>query len=158
MKKLLIILATIAVSANSVFAGDKPLIDPELAKVEIGLAKQKSEECNNALNIYAKMECGNNIRKKLRKDGKIRGTEEYFEKHYAKLNFAALEKLFKKLTEQQQTARKSLDILEDNDREYGELSKEDLQSEISWIESRLARMQKDMTRQKEKKLHYGEIK
>ena len=70
------------------------------------------------------------------------------------LNFEKLEQLLKKLREQQNTARRSYNAMYDQDRQLGEVSKEDLQTEMIWIESRLAKIQKANTKAKEKSIKY----
>ena len=92
------------------------------------------------------------IRKEYRKKGKIRGTEEYCELNYIDLSFKELEKTFKKMGIQKKTARYSYDAMYDEDLQLGEVTKEDLQTELMWVESRLARMQKAKVDRMEKSL------
>ena len=104
-------------------------------------------------NPVKKFKCGNDVRNKYEQQGKIRGTEAYCEVNYIHLNFSELEKLFKKLKQQQKTARSSMDLMWD-DELPGEVTKEDLQTEIMWVDSRLTGMQKEKIKKMEKSIKH----
>ena len=87
----------------------------------------------------------------------MRGSEAYCEKKYAGLEFKELEAVWKSLKADQKTARRSLLIMEDEDWELGEVTKEDLETEIQWVESRLAGMQRAASRKIEKNLNYQDL-
>jgi hypothetical protein len=136
------------------WALDKPIIDPELKRTEEKI-RQETEECSKTeKGPRAVIKCGKKVRKKHRSEGKIRGTEEYCEINYNNLNFEQLEQRLKQLRKQQRTARYSYDAMYEEDRQLGEVTKEDLQTEMLWIESRLARMQRTKRQKEEKKIEY----
>lgn len=152
----IIFLAIIFLSAN-LYAAEKPLIDPAFKEVEAEIEKKKKAECNKIKNIYNRMQCGKKLMVAARKEGKMRGSEEYCEKKYTDLDFKALESLLKKLKTGQKTARQSLNVMEDEDRQLGEITKEDLETEIQWVESRLAKMQREGTHKIKKGLRYQDL-
>lgn len=152
----LIILAILFMPAN-LYAAEKPLIDPAYKEVEAKIEKKKKAECNKIKNIYNRMQCGKKLLVAARNEGKMRGSEEYCEKQYADLDFKKLKALWIKLKESQKTARRSLNVMEDEDRQLGEITQEDLQTEIEWVESRLAQMQKDGTKNIKKGLRYKDL-
>ena len=139
------------ISYSLSWAFDKPLVDPKFIKIDEDI-NRVTEECMKKHKSPAKkFECGTDLRNKYEKEGKIRGTEEYCEVNYVNLGFNELENLFKKLKRHQRTARSSLNLMWD-DELPGEVTKEDLQTEIIWIESRLARMQKKKIKNLEKSI------
>ena len=154
MKNRIISIIFLVITSYSLsWAIDKPLIDPEFKKIDEKIEKER-EECKILKKPYARITCAKEIRKHYRVEGKIRGTEEYCEANYIDLNFEQLEQLLKRLREQQNMARPSYDAMYDQDRQLGEVSKEDLQTEMIWIESRLARIQKANIKEKEKSIKY----
>ena len=151
--KIISIIAFIIVSYNLSWAIDKPLIDPEYKKIDEEINSVTKDCMSRQKNPLKKLECGRDLRNKYEQEGKIRGTDEYCEINYGTKNFNQLEELFKKLKNQQETARSSIDLMWKDDL-AGEVTKEDLQTEIMWIESRLARIQKDNIKAKEKSIKY----
>jgi len=150
--KIILIIGLVIISYSLSWALDKPLIDPEFKKVQNEI-KKLSEECREKeKKPYSRFNCHNRVKKTFKVEGKIRGTEEYCEFNYISLSFNELEKLFRKLKTQQKTARNSQDLFLDDDRQRGEVTKEDLQTELMWVESRLARMQKAKVDRMEKSL------
>ena len=154
IKNIISIIAVIFLSCGVAWATDKPLIDPQFKQVQEKI-KQLTGECRKReKKPYSRFNCHNRVKKSFRVEGKIRGTEEYCEVNYSNQNFGQMKNLFKKLIDQQKTARHSQDIFLNDDRQFGEVTKEDLQTEIMWIESRLARMQRAKTDRDEKSLKY----
>ena len=149
--KIILIIGLVIIGFSLCWALDKPLVDTENKKIDEEI-KRVTEECmNKEKSPVIKFKCGDDIRKKYEQQGKIRGTEEYCEFNYISLSFNELEKLFRKLKTQQKTARSSMDLMWD-DELPGEVTKEDLQTELMWVESRLARMQKAKVDRMEKSL------
>ena len=151
--RIISIIALVIISYSLSWALDKPLIDPEFKKTEEKI-KQLTIECEKKETKRSKrFNCKHKVLNKYEQEGKIRGTDEYCEINYSNKNFVQLEELFKKLRNQQKTARSSMDLMW-NDELPGEVTKEDLQTEIMWVESRLAKIQKANIRAKEKSIKY----
>ena len=152
--RIILTIFSVIISYSLSWALDKPLIDPEFKKTEVKI-EQETKECSKAeKGPRAVIKCGKKTRKKYRAEGKMRGTEEYCETNYIDLNFGQLEQRLKRLREQQKTARYSSNAMYYEDRQLGEVSKEDLQTEMIWIESRLAKIQKANIKAKEKSIKY----
>jgi biopolymer transport protein ExbD len=152
-----IILLVFFFIAAPLFAAEKPLVDSAFKKVEEAIEKEKKTSCGKIKNIYNKIQCGKKLVVAAKKEGKMRGSEEYCEKNYTQHDFKELEALLKELSKGQKTARRSLNVMEDGDRQLGELTKEDLQTEIEWVESRLARMQKSGNKKIQEGMNYKDI-
>lgn len=135
------------------FAVDNPLIDSEFKKINQAMEAEK-KECHKFKNPMKGANCVKSIRTKYRRAGDIRGTKEYCEKHYSNKEFKELQSLLILYREQQKTARHADDAFYGQDRQLGEVTKEDLQTELLWIETRLARMQNAQTDEKEKGIKF----
>ena len=141
MNKHILFFVVIFFSISSAYALEKPLIDPEFKKVDQAMVDRKvycRKKEKTKLNTIKVMECSMAYRKKLREEGKIRGTKEYCEFNYSKLSFDELIQFKKKLKVQQKTARDSYCVFFDGDRLPGEVTKQDLQTEMGWIQDRIA--------------------
>jgi len=143
MKKYIPFFVVMFFSVSSAYAVlDKPLVDPEYEKVDQAMDKHweycRKKEKNPARGI----ECGQACRKKFREEGKIRGTEEYCEINYNNLTFEQLIQTKKKLKVQQKTARDSYCVFFDGDKLPGEVTQQDLQTEMNWIQHKIATIHK----------------
>jgi hypothetical protein len=105
----------------------KPIIDEEFKRYELEMKSVTKECMKKEKNIMKKMNCGDAFSDELRKQGKLRGTEEYCRKHYGHLKYDQLLKLWEKKREQRSKARDPLDRLP------GELSSEMFRAEESWL-------------------------
>lgn len=152
-RKITIVIALVIISYSLSWALDKPLIDPEYKKIDEAIKKTTEECMSKQKNPLKKLECGRDLKNKFEQEGKIRGTDEYCEANYTELNLQGLEKLLKELRQQQKNARSSLNLMWD-DEKLGEVTKEDLQTEMIWVESRLAKMQKANVQKMEKSIKY----
>lgn len=139
---LFFVIMFFSVSSASYAVLDKPLIDPEFEKVDRAINKRQEYCRKKEKNPGRRMECWQTYWDKFSEEGKMRGTEEYCEFHYNKLNFDELIKLKKKLKSQQKTARDSYCVFYDDDRLPGEVTKQDLQTEMFWIQDKIANIHK----------------
>lgn len=144
MKKYILFFVVIFFTASCAYAAlDKPLVDPEFKKIDEKI-QRKEDACftklkeSKSVSFYALKDCMGSMEKELREEGKIRGTQEYCEFHYNKLSFDELIKLKKKFKSQQKTARDSYCVFYDDDRLPGEVTKQDLQTEMGWIQDKVA--------------------
>lgn len=138
MKKYILFFVVIFFSISSAYALEKPLVDPEFEKVDQAIEKHWKYCRKKEKNPAKYMACGEASWDKFREEGKIRGTEEYCEFNYSKLGFDELIKLKKKFKFQQKTARDSYCVFFDGDKLPGEVTKQDLQTEMGWIQDRIA--------------------
>jgi len=138
MKKYIPFFVVIFFSISCAYALEKPLVDPEFKKVDQAIEKHWEYCDKKEKNPARYMECGGACRIKFRKEGKIRGTEEYCEFHYNKLSFDELIKHKKKLKVQQKTARDSYCVFYDGDKLPGEVTQQDLQTEMNWLQHKIA--------------------
>ncbi len=113
--------------------------DPELAKVEKEM-KEKQKPCKQIKNYMRKSDCTSKVRSEFYAKGLVRGTEQYVDLHYVDLPNQALIDTRKALIELKEQARTDNDAT--FDREPGELSEEDLASEIQHIEVEMGRRAK----------------
>jgi len=139
MKKYILFFVVMFFSISSAYAAlDKPLIDPEFEKVDRAIDKRQEYCRKKEKNPGRRMECWQTYWDKFSEEGKMRGTEEYCEFHYNKLSFDELIKLKKKLKVQQKTARDSYCVFYDGDKLPGEVTKQDLQTEMNWLQHEIA--------------------
>ena len=127
---------------------DKPIIDEEYRVYEQEIDRVTDECMRSTKNIMRKLKCGNELREKYQKEGKLRGTDEYCKKHYGHLGFKDLGNTLKKLKNQRRIARIRL-----KDSIPGEVTEEMFMVEEFWVESRLAKLQKERTVKTEKKVY-----
>lgn len=159
MKCFLVFMSTFFLYAVGICnALEKPLIDPEQKKIDEAIDKNDAKCFEISKNPGLQLECAKKLRYKYQDAGKMRGSEEYCEKHYKNLSFKELESLFRKFKQQQKTARGSYKVFSRGDRKPGEVTKEDLQTEIVWIESQLARRQEQAYQREKKKLNIIKVK
>jgi hypothetical protein len=105
-----------------------PIIDEEFKRHELEIEKVTDECMKKEKNFMKSMECGKDFRNKYRKQGKLRGTEEYCRKHYNHLKYEKLLTLWEKRKEQRSKARRvSLNRLP------GELDSEIFRAEEHWL-------------------------
>ena len=140
MNKHILFFIIIFFSISSVHALEKPLVDPEYKKIDEKIQKKENScfEKSESKSFFSINDCIRPLEKKLREEGKIRGTKEYCEFNYSKLSFDELIQFKKKLKVQQKTARDSYCVFFDGDRLPGEVTKQDLQTEMGWIQDRIA--------------------
>jgi len=150
-EKLVVIIGLVICCYGMTFAAAEPYIDPDYKKVAEAITLETETCMQKQKSPVKKFECGDDLRKKYEQEGKIRGTETYCKVNYRDLSFNELDKLFKKLRARQKTARSSMDVMFD-DQKPGEVTQEDLQTELIWIESRLAGIQKANIQKMEKDL------
>lgn len=143
MKKCILFFVVIFFSVSSAYAVlDKPLVDPEFKKVDQAINKRQAYCRKKEKNPGRRMDCWGTYWDKFREEGKMRGTEEYCEFHYNNLSFDELIKLKKKFKAQQKTARDSYCVFYDDDKLPGEVTKQDLQTEMGWIQDKIANIHK----------------
>ena len=114
-------------------------IDPELAKVEAEI-KKESQPCKVIKNPMRRSDCQSKVRQGFYAKGLVRGTEEYVQKHYEDLPTKDLIDKRQELIALKDEARS--DFSAQYDREPGELSREDLATEIQIIEVEMGRRAK----------------
>jgi hypothetical protein len=128
------------ISTNALGLGDQPLIDSEQKKIDEQM-NQKILECQNKHkkdDLVRRMGCGKQVRYEYQKRGVVRGTKEYFDAHYKKLDTPELLKLRENLTKQNEKARTVGETDSDpSGRKPGEITKELLRNEILDIELEL---------------------
>lgn len=140
MKLLTLILALVSIS---VFADEEDFtnypypFDVEFRAAKLQLENDESEACKD-LSFAKQGGCMSEIRNKVRQSGSLRGTSQYVEKHYVPLETEALESLFKVLRDDLKKARAYPPRNKDT---YGELSQDDINTELRYIEDELARRQ-----------------
>ena len=151
MRKKLTASIIIFLISVPVYALEKPLIDPEQKKIAEKIEKEQ-KKCDEIKNFARRMDCNAEIFKKYVDSGELRGTVEYCEKNYTNKSFDELKELLKNYRAQQKTAR--YEPMASEGRVPGEIYKEDLQTDLLWIETRLARMQNAQTDEKEKGIKF----
>ena len=127
---------------------DKPIIDEEFRTYEKEIDKVTNECMEKEKNPIKQMKCGDELLKKYRKEGKIRGTKEYCKKHYGNFGFDNLHSVWKNLKSQRRKAR-----INPNEKISGEVTEGMFMVEEFWVESRLAKLQKERTVKTEKKVY-----
>ena len=145
MKKyiLFFVIAVMFFSVSIAYAVlDKPLVDPEFEKVDRAIDKRQEYCRKKEKNPGRRMECWQTYWDKFREEGKMRGTEEYCEFHYNNLTFEQLIQTKKKLKVQQKTARDSYCVFYDCDKLPGEVTQQDLQTEMNWLQHKIATIHK----------------
>ena len=147
MRIFLIFLALFAFWCPCFAAPEKPFIDDEYKAVEEQMEFER-KECAARVKGYGKYQCADQIRAKYKKLGKIRGSDEYCEKHYTKLAFDQMENLLKEIKANMETAR----IARDGQHIKGEVTYDMFGVEETWIKIRLGGMQKVQRRELDKKL------
>jgi hypothetical protein len=93
------------------------------------------------------IDCVLKIREKYKCEGKLRGTDEYCKKKYGHLNANELRAVWKKLKEQRRKAR-----ISPAENIAGEVDEGMFMDEESWVEDRLAQLQKERTAAMEKEV------
>ena len=140
MLRIISALALIMIAVSAWALGDQPLIDPEQKKIDEEM-NQKISECQKKFqkeSVVRRLECGKQVRYEFQKKGVVRGTKEYFEVRYKKLNTPDLMKLRETLIRQKETARTVGETDSDpGGRKPGEITKELIQNEILDIELEL---------------------
>ncbi len=135
------------------FEEEKPLIDPVFKEVEEEIDRLEKENCAKVRNVIKKYNCQRKFGIQFRKAGKYRGTKEYCWKNYGDLSFSQLEKLRKRFLKERETARPYMDLLDYEDGQPGEVTKEDLQVEIFFIEDKLEKMHRKKMDEMERSLN-----
>ena len=131
---------------------DKPIIDDHFKKVEIELDSVQKKCMKNEKNVIKKMDCGNELRAKYEKQGKIRGTKEYCRKNYENLTFSELREIRNGLSQQRRKARRN-----PLEREIGEVTESDFMTEQFWVEEKLSGMQRSKIKEDEKKMNVIDV-
>ncbi len=142
----------------SAFEEEKPLIDPVLKEVDEEIDRLEEENCSKIKNVIKNINCERKIWIQFEKEGKFRGTKQYCWKNYSDLSFSQLEQLRKKLLKEQKTARPYMDLIDYEDRQPGEVTKESLQVEIFWIEDKLEKIHRKKMDEIERKLNIKTIR
>lgn len=136
MKRIVIFTLILGCLFTSVWASEdwstKPIIDEEFKRYELEIKSVTRDCMKKEKNIMKKMNCGDAFSEELRKQGKLRGTEEYCRKHYGHLKYEELFKLWEKRREQRIKARGA-----SYKRLPGELSSEIFKAEESWLHLKL---------------------
>lgn len=156
MKRIFISFFLLVFCSVSSWAMDKPLIDIKLKETEAQINEEQQKCAEKETNLIKRYDCMDKISLQYEQQGEIRGTERYCEVNYIKYDFSRLKELHKKLHQQQKNARSSLDLMS-GDRQKGEVTKQDLQTEIQWIEAVLSKMQRVQTSEKAKSLQFKTI-
>jgi hypothetical protein len=112
---------------------EKPHIDKELLSIENEIAQIREECVGKTTKISEKLKCGKQERDKYQSEGKIRGTEEYCHAHYRSLDISGLRELKAKIKTEWKLARQPLVT----ERERGELTKSNFETEMRWIDLRI---------------------
>jgi|JI10StandDraft_1071094.scaffolds.fasta_scaffold163327_2 hypothetical protein len=86
-------------------------------------------------NIGLYIKCKDQLIDKYQDEGLFEGTKQYAEKNYSNLDNEALHQKMIELMERRKTARTYVDSQDDHT--PGELTKEDYNSEISWVQGEL---------------------
>jgi hypothetical protein len=110
--------------------------DPELAKVEQEL-EEKYKPCDKHKHPMAAVECEAKVRHPFYVEGRIRGTGNYVDLHYGDLPTPELQEKLKELQALKERARPKYDA--QFDRVPGEISEEDLASEIRLVQVELGK-------------------
>lgn len=156
MKKIIIVVTVILFLGGVVWAeenySDKPIIDEQFKKIELDIKRVTTECIKKEKNAIKRMKCGEELKENYKKQGKLRGTDEYCKKHYGGLTFSELRKVWKDLKQQRRKAR-----IDPFDSVPGEVTEGKLMVEEFWVESRLAGMQKANTNKIEKSLNYKNL-
>jgi hypothetical protein len=144
MLKILYLIVSVAIFLGGAWASedwsDKPIIDEQFREVEIAIKEVTTNCRKNEKNVIKRLKCGDSAWKKYEKEGELRGTEEYCRKHYGRLNFDELYKIWKNLKQQRSLAR-----INPEDDVPGEVTEVMFRIEEHWVESRLAQLQKERT-------------
>jgi hypothetical protein len=149
MRKLLFVVC-LMVLVKPAFALDsdyleKPFIDEEFETYDVEIKKVRSECFEKAKTVKDRLECGNDIKEKYKAEGKLRGTNEYCHAHYRKYDYKGLQQLRRKLHDAKKKARfnpgrgKKLP---------GEITKNDFDIELGWIDIRLLEMREELSKKK----------
>ena len=140
MVRIISAMVLVMITASAWALGDQPLIDPEQKKIDEEI-NQKIAECQKKLkkeDVIRRLECGKRIDYEYQKKGVVRGTKEYFEARYKKLSTPELSKLKEGLGRQREKARTFSETQSDpGGKKLGEVTKDDLDSEIQQIEFEL---------------------
>lgn len=128
---------------NIAFAERSPYIDPEMKEIEHAMNLEVKACKDKAKGVPKKLACLPKAQEKYSAKYVYRGTEEYCEKHYSKLNKKELEKLFDELLENSKQARKSRPINAYTDKaQEGELFETDFGVELRWLNNKLVAIQR----------------
>ena len=140
MRRIILAILLTFIAASAWALGDQPLIDPAQKKIDEEM-NQKIAECQKKYKkeeVVRRLECGKQVRYEYQKKGVVRGTKEYFEVRYKKLNSPDLTKLRETLVRQKETARTVGETDSDSGgRKPGEITKEVIQNEILDIDLEL---------------------
>jgi hypothetical protein len=112
---------------------EKPYVDKELQSIEIEIAQIRKECMSKTKKMSEKLKCGKKERDKYQSEGQIRGTKEYCHLHYITLDISGLRELKRKIKNEWERARQPLPT----EREKGELTKSNLETEMQWIDLRI---------------------
>lgn len=110
--------------------------DPDLAKVEQEI-EEKYKLCDKHKNPMAEMDCREEVRHPFNAAGRVRGTGNYVDLHYVDLSTPELQAKLTELRALQERARPQ--EAAKFDRVPGELSEEDVVSEINLVENELGK-------------------
>ena len=110
--------------------------DPELAKVEQEI-EEKEKSCAHLKNIMALMQCEEKVRHPYYTKGLVRGLANYVDRVYVDLGTPELVAKLEELEALRTRARTKFDAK--HDRVPGEVSDEDLTSEIRFVQMELGR-------------------
>lgn len=127
MKRGLLLLLLLAM-AISVQARDYPT-DPEWAKVEEEIEKEKKRRCGKIKSTFEELDCRGEVIDDYTDKGVYRGSEEYADKHYKPLEDQALFDKWRELKEQHEKARRFV-----SSPKPGELDKRMLENEQGYIQ------------------------
>ena len=110
--------------------------DPELVKVEEEIV-EKEKACAHLKNIMALMQCEEKVRQPYYTEGRVRGIANYVDRVYVGLETPDLVAKLKELQGLRTRARTNFDA--QHDRVPGEITDEDLTSEIRFVQMELGR-------------------
>lgn len=110
--------------------------DPEWAKVEQEM-EEKYKTCDKHKNPMARSDCQAKVRHPFYAEGRVRGIGNYVDLHYVDLPTPELQEKLKELQALKERARPKYDA--QFDREPGEISEEDLASEIRLVQVELGK-------------------
>ena len=138
MRRLLMVLCVVclAVPVEAKLKKGPWPTDPDLAKVEQEI-KEKYKPCDKHKNPMAEMDCREKARHPFYAAGRVRGTGEYVDLHYVDLPTPELQEKMTELRTLKERARPQ-DAAK-FDREPGELSEEDVLTEINLVEIELGK-------------------
>lgn len=110
--------------------------DPELAKVEQEI-EEKYKPCDKHKNPMVRSDCKEKVRHPFYAEGRVRGIGNYVDLHYVDLPTPELQEKLKELRALKERARPKNDAK--FDRAPGEISEEDLASEIRMVQVELGK-------------------